>query len=103
MGVYAPDVTNVWYTPQHTDIHGIESEDENIKMVACTDETVWFIHRDIIDDYYERGLDKLMTHETMKMGWGWDMVYNGISFIKGRPVIRDYNHQIQHNARDQLQ
>ena len=23
-----------------------------VKMVACTDETVWFIHRDIIDEYY---------------------------------------------------
>jgi hypothetical protein len=95
-GVYAPDVTNIWYTPENTDINGIESEDENIKMVACTDETVWFIHRDIIDDYYERGLSEVMTHENMKMGWGWDLVMNGISFIKGRPVIRDYNHQIQH-------
>jgi hypothetical protein len=33
----------------------------------------------------------------MKMGWGWDLVMNGISFImQGRPVIRDYAHQIQH-------
>ena len=37
-----------------------------------------------------------MTHERMKMGWGWDLVMNGISFLKGRPVIRDYAHQIQH-------
>ena len=56
-GVYAPDVTNVWYTPDQTDINGIESEDDNIKMVACTDETVWFVHRDIINEYYERKLD----------------------------------------------
>lgn len=95
-GVYAPDVTNVWYTPEHTDIDGIDSEDESIKMVACTDETVWFIHRDIIDEYYSRGLLDVMTHENMKMGWGWDLVMNGISFLKGRPVIRDYGHQIQH-------
>tara|TARA_B100000073_G_scaffold234460_1_gene196013 strand:+ start:3447 stop:4961 length:1515 start_codon:yes stop_codon:yes gene_type:complete len=95
-GVYAPDVTNVWYTPEHTDIDGIVSEDKNIKMVACTDETVWFIHRDIIDEYYVRGLPDVMTHERMKMGWGWDLVMNGISFLKGRPVIRDYAHQIQH-------
>lgn len=95
-GVYAPDVTNVWYTPEHTDIDGIESEDENIKMVACTDETVWFVHRDIIDEYYARDLPNVMTHERMKMGWGWDLVMNGISFLKGRPVIRDYAHQIQH-------
>ena len=95
-GVYAPDVTNVWYTSEHTDIDGIQSQDENIKMVACTDETVWFVHRDIIDEYYSRGLSDIMTHERMKMGWGWDLVMNGISFLKGRPVIRDYAHQIQH-------
>lgn len=96
-GVYAPDVTNVWYTPENTDIDGIQSEDKNIKMVACTDETVWFIHRDIIEEYYTRGLPEVMTHERMKMGWGWDLVMNGISFLKGRPVIRDYAHQIQHD------
>jgi hypothetical protein len=95
-GVYAPDVTNVWYTPEHTDINELESEDFNIKMVACTDETVWFIHRDIISDFYKRNLLKVMTPELMKMGWGWDLVMNSISFVKGRPVIRDYNHQIEH-------
>ena len=95
-GVYAPDITNIWYSSENTDINGIGCEDENIKMVACTDETVWFIHRDVIDDYYLRGLSQIMTHENMKMGWGWDLVMNGISFIMGRPVIRDYSHQIQH-------
>jgi hypothetical protein len=38
-----------------------------------------------------------MTSEKMKMGWGWDLVMNSISFIKSRPVIRDYNHQIEHD------
>lgn len=95
-GIYAPDVTNVWYTPNQTDIEGLESDDINIKMVACTDETVWFIHRDVIFDFYKRGLSKIMTPESMKMGWGWDLVMNAISFIMKRPVIRDYAHQIQH-------
>lgn len=95
-GVYAPDVKNVWYTSENSDINSIESGDNNIKMVSCTDETVWFIHRDIIDDYYSRGLTEIMTHEKMKMGWGWDLVLNGISFIMGRPVIRDYNHEVDH-------
>ena len=27
-GVYTPNVINIWYTPEHTDIEGIESEDE---------------------------------------------------------------------------
>jgi hypothetical protein len=95
-GVYAPDITNVWYTSEIVDINEVQSEHENIKMVACTDETVWFIHRDVIEDYYERGLSEIMTSEKMKMGWGWDLVMNSISFIRGRPVIRDYNHQIEH-------
>lgn len=95
-GVYAPDVTNVWYTSENTDIEGIVSDDPGIKMVACTDETVWFIHRDIIEDFYKRNLQEIMTPEKMKMGWGWDMVMNGISFLMGRPVIRDYNHEVQH-------
>jgi hypothetical protein len=95
-GVYAPDITNVWYTSEIVDINNAQSEHKNIKMVACTDETVWFIHRDIIEDYYKRGLSEIMTSEKMKMGWGWDLVMNSISFIKGRPVIRDYNHQIEH-------
>jgi hypothetical protein len=96
-GVYAPDVTNVWYTSENSDIDGIDSEDPGIKMVACTDETVWFIHRDIIDDFYKRGLQQIMTPDKMKMGWGWDLVMNSISFLQGRPVIRDYNHQVQHD------
>ena len=95
-GIYAPDITNIWYSSDKVDIEGIECEDENIKMVSCTDETVWFIHRDIIDGYNMRNLSEIMTHEKIKMGWGWDLVMNGISFIMGRPVIRDYSHKIQH-------
>ena len=95
-GVYTPNVINIWYTPEHTDIEGIESEDENIKMVACTDETVWFIHRDVIDEYYKRELLQYMTPDVLKHGWGWDFVMNAISFLMARPVMRDYNHTIDH-------
>ena len=31
-----------------------------------------------------------------KMGWGWDILFPAIAFINKRPVIRDYNHTIQH-------
>jgi hypothetical protein len=95
-GIYAPDITNIWYTSEHTDIVGIESEDENIKMVSCADETVWFISRDIIDNFYKRNLFDMMDPEKIKFGWGWDLVMDAISFLMGRPVIRDYSHQIQH-------
>jgi len=95
-GVYAPNVENVWYTPENTDINGIESEDQNIKMVACTDETVWFIHSDIIKEFYNRKLLQYMTPDKLKYGWGWDFVMNAISFLMTRPVIRDYNHTAKH-------
>jgi len=95
-GVYSPNVENVWYTPENTDINGIESEDQNIKMVACTDETVWFIHSDIIKEFYNRKLLQYMTPDKLKYGWGWDFVMNAISFLMTRPVIRDYNHTAKH-------
>lgn len=95
-GIYAPDISNVWYTSENTDIFGKKFEDENLKLVACTDETVWFIHRDIIEDFYTRKLNHYMTPENNKMGWGWDLVMNSISFLMTRPVIRDYNHTIDH-------
>jgi hypothetical protein len=30
------------------------------------------------------------------MGWGWDLVFCGLSFLMRRPVIRDYDHTIAH-------
>lgn len=93
-GIYAPDITNIWYTSEYSDINSIESSHENIKMCACTDETVWFIHSDIIKDFDSRSL--LDAFKFNKMGWGWDLVICSLSFIMGRPVIRDYNHRIKH-------
>ena len=37
------------------------------------------VTRDIISDFYNRNLSEVMTPETMKMGWGWDLVMNAIS------------------------
>ena len=51
-GIYAPDIANIWYTGEYADINSIESSHDNIKMCACTDETVWFIHLDVIQNFY---------------------------------------------------
>lgn len=93
-GIYAPDIANIWYTNEYADINSIESSHNNIKMCACTDETVWFIHSDIIKDFDNRNL--LDAFVNNKMGWGWDLVICSLSFLMGRPVIRDYNHYIEH-------
>jgi hypothetical protein len=93
-GIYAPDIANIWYTSEYADINSVSSSHSNIKMCACTDETVWFIHSDIVKDFDNRNL--LDAFKFNKMGWGWDLVMCSLSFIMGRPVIRDYNHKIDH-------
>jgi len=91
-GIYAPNIDYTWYSSENTDIESLQSEHSNIKMVACTDETVWFIKKEIIQEMFERKID--FSDNTM--GWGWDLVLCGISFLNGLPVIRDYNHTISH-------
>jgi|LakMenEpi03Aug12_release.lakeMendotaPanAssembly.Ray.scaffolds.fasta_scaffold11862_14 hypothetical protein len=91
-GIYAPNVDYSWYSSENTDIDSIQADHENIKMVACTDETVWFIRKEIIQEMTNRNVD----FSNNKMGWGWDLVLSSICFVNGRPVIRDYNHTIDH-------
>jgi hypothetical protein len=91
-GIYAPNIDYTWYTSENTDIDSLESDHKNIKMVACPDETVWFIHKDLIRELNERKVDFSQN----KMGWGWDVILSSISFSNSRPVIRDYNHTIKH-------
>jgi hypothetical protein len=91
-GIYAPNIDYTWYSSENADINSIESDHPNIKMVACTDETVWFIRKEIIKEMYDRNVD----FSNNKMGWGWDIVLASICFVNGRPVIRDYNHTIDH-------
>lgn len=91
-GIYAPNIDYTWYSSENTDINSLESDHSNIKMVSCTDETVWFIRKDIIQEMIDRKID----FSNNKMGWGWDLVMAAICFDKGIPVIRDYNHTIDH-------
>jgi hypothetical protein len=91
-GVYAPNVDYTWYDSSRTDISGLVVSDVNLKIVGCPDCTCWFIHKDIINDFKERKID--MTPYTM--GWGWDIIMPAFSFIRKRPVFRDYNHTIDH-------
>lgn len=93
-GIYTPDVTNIWFTSENSDIYGAKSEDENIRLIGNSDETVWFIHSDIIDKFYER--DLLKVFDSNKFGWGWDVVFASLCFLNQRTVIRDYNHKIEH-------
>lgn len=91
-GVYAPNVDYTWYNSSRTDINSITVPDANLKVVACPDCTCWFIHKDIINEFKARKIDM----KPYTMGWGWDIIFPGISFLNKRPVLRDYNHTIDH-------
>ncbi len=91
-GIYAPNIDYTWYSAENSDIDNLESDHPNIKMVASTDETVWFIKKEIIQEMVDRKID--FSKNTM--GWGWDLVLAAICFANGKPVIRDYNHTVDH-------
>lgn len=91
-GIYAPNVDYTWYYSSRTDVDTLDFPIPGLKIVANTDCTCWFIHRDILQSYKERDL-KL---EQYKMGWSWDIILPAIAYISQRPVIRDYNHTVQH-------
>lgn len=91
-GIYAPNVDYTWYDSSRTDVPNLDMEIDNLKLVADTDCTCWFIHKDIINEYYTRKLD----FSPYKMGWCWDIVFPAMSYIMKRPVLRDYSHTIDH-------
>lgn len=91
-GIYAPNVDYTFYTPERTDLQSFDLDEPYYKMVANTDCTCWFIHKDIINDAKARGID----FSPYKMGWSFDIVYTAISYINKRPVIRDYQYTIDH-------
>lgn len=92
-GIYAPNVDYTWYDASRADIDEIKfPNDTQLKAVANTDCTCWFIHRDIIEVFKNRKLN----FSQYKMGWCWDIVFPALSFMNKRPVIRDYSHTIQH-------
>ena len=91
-GIYAPNIDYTWYDADKTDLNAFEIPNYNLKMVANTDCTCWFIHKDIINEAKNRGVN----FAPYKMGWSFDIVYPALSFMLKRPVLRDYSHTIQH-------
>jgi hypothetical protein len=91
-GIYAPNVNYTWYDSTRTDLTSIRLEIDNLRAVANTDCTCWFIHKDIIDLFKKENLD----FSKYKYGWSWDVTFCSISYINKRLVIRDYGHTISH-------
>lgn len=94
-GIYYPKVKNVeWYDDDITEVEGVEFIDENLKMIANGDETVWFIDPRVINYFKDHNFDQFFACN--RFGWGFDIVMCAISYILGLPVIRDANHTIEH-------
>lgn len=85
-GIYAPNIDYTsWVFPNKDRLKEYEP---NVFEVPQTDETCWFIHRDIIENF------PILTHDIY--GWYVDYTCIAISRILNRPVIRDYNFTIKH-------
>lgn len=91
-GVFAPNVDYTWYDSTRTDIVNVKLEHDNLREVACTDCTCWFIDKTIIDAFKARTIDMTPYH----MGWGWDILFPALTFLDKRHVLRDYSHTIKH-------
>ena len=91
-GIYAPNVDYTWYDSSRVDMDAFTMDDPKVKMVSNTDCTCWFIHRDIIKEAHDRGVD----FSPYKMGWSFDIIFTALSYMKQRPVLRDYNFTIDH-------
>jgi len=88
-GVYAPNVDDTFYVAAKTDVARLE---KNLSIVGTTDNTCWFIDKEMIEGMR----DNLYLMKDNHLGWGWDLIVCGLSHIKDRKVIRDYNFTINH-------
>lgn len=95
-GIYAPNVDYTWYTSENADIDFLNNRkmfwEGNLKWVSCTDCTCWFIDKEVIESYKALGFDM----SKYKLGWGWDLILPTLSYLLEKPVIRDYNHKVDH-------
>jgi len=88
-GVFAPNVNDTFYISERTDVSDL---DGNLKLVATTDNTCWFIHKDYINAM--KANYHLMRENIL--GWGWDLIICALSHLDGRYVIRDYSFEVNH-------
>lgn len=88
-GVYAPNVNYTFYDSSKVDLEILET---NIVRIANTDNTCWFIHKDII----EKVKENLYLLDGNHYGWGFDLLACSLSMLCNRYVLRDYNYTINH-------
>lgn len=87
--VFAPNVDDTFYVSERTDVFNL---DDKLRVVATTDNTCWFIAKDIIKDL----CDNISLMDNNHLGWGWDLLVCAFAHMKGKYVIRDYSITIDH-------
>lgn len=88
-GVFAPNVDDTFYISERTDVFALE---DTLKVVATTDNTCWFVHKDIIEAMKEN----VHFMDENELGWGWDLLICAFSHLNKRKVIRDYSMTVDH-------
>lgn len=92
-GIYAPNVDYTFYDSSRADLPMFKfGDNKHLKMVSNPDCTCWFVHKDIINQAKEKNIN----FAPFQMGWSFDIVFTGLSFMNKRPVIRDYQFTVQH-------
>jgi GR25 family glycosyltransferase involved in LPS biosynthesis len=92
-GVYAPNIDYTYWDSQKVDLDSFGETDEKLKLVSMTDCSCWFINKEIINEYKIKYSDNFKKN---KYGFGADLINCAISFQKAMPVIRDYEHTVDH-------
>ena len=93
-GIYAPNVLNTAHTGR--DILKALNPDGTygITFAACVDETCWLIDRSVIQLFYGLGLAQLFADS--HYGWGYDLAFCSLSYLSGRPVLRNNRFTVEH-------
>jgi len=92
-GIYSPNLRNTYYGSNKVCLKDFKMNHPRIKMVTCTDCTVWFIDKVVINFIKEH---QLTLQEYGDTGWGYDILFSAISYLNNMPVIRDHSHCIKH-------
>ncbi len=91
-GVFAPNVDFTHHRAAVSDVPGLKLAHAGLRVVACTDCTCWFVHRDVAQALWDQ---QAALHAT-RYGWGLDLLACALAFIARRPVLRDYSYTVRH-------
>jgi len=87
-GIYSP---NIDYTAWTYDLQNLKKFDTNVYEVPQTDESVWFIHRSVIEQFPR--IDPIIN----KYGWFVDFICIILSRQQEKVVLRDYTYVVKHS------